>query len=100
MACLQEQGLPCLSVKLKYLCSADRKHPDQHTCWKKEEIYISPSESDWNHEIFATTYYPFTLSPHLSFFVIKKKLASRDLPGGPVAKTAHSQCRGPEFDHW
>ena len=23
-----------------------------------------------------------------------------DFPGGPVAKTLHSQCRGPEFDPW
>ena len=22
----------------------------------------------------------------------------RDFPGGPVAKTPHSQCRGPSFD--
>ena len=24
----------------------------------------------------------------------------RDFPGGPVAKTPHSQCRGPRFDPW
>ena len=24
----------------------------------------------------------------------------RDLPGGPVAKTPYSQCRGPEFNPW
>ena len=24
----------------------------------------------------------------------------RDFPGGPVAKTLHSQRRGPEFDPW
>ena len=23
-----------------------------------------------------------------------------DFPGGPVAKTPHSQCRGPGFDPW
>ena len=23
-----------------------------------------------------------------------------DFPGGPVAKTLHSQCRGPRFDPW
>ena len=23
-----------------------------------------------------------------------------DCPGGPVAKTLHSQCRGPGFDPW
>ena len=25
---------------------------------------------------------------------------SRDFPGGPVAKTARSQCREPWFDSW
>ena len=24
----------------------------------------------------------------------------RDFPGGPVAKTLRSQCRGPGFDSW
>ena len=24
----------------------------------------------------------------------------RNLPGGPVAKPLHSQCRGPGFDPW
>ena len=24
----------------------------------------------------------------------------RDFPGGPVAKTLCSQCRGPRFDSW
>ena len=24
----------------------------------------------------------------------------RDFPGGPVAKTPHSQCRGPGFNPW
>ena len=23
-----------------------------------------------------------------------------DFPGGPVVKTLHSQCRGPNFDSW
>ena len=29
--------------------------------------------------------------------LIKKIL---DFPGGPAAKTPHSQCRGPGFDPW
>ena len=29
-----------------------------------------------------------------------KKEAKWDFPGGPVAKTNHSQCRGPGFDPW
>ena len=28
------------------------------------------------------------------------KEGERDFPGGPVAKTPHSQCRGPGFDPW
>ena len=30
----------------------------------------------------------------------KKKVMLRDFPGGPVAKTLRSQCRGPGFDPW
>ena len=30
----------------------------------------------------------------------KKKYPIRGLPGGPVAKTLHSHCRGPGFDPW
>ena len=29
-----------------------------------------------------------------------KEHTFRDFPGGPVAKTLHSQCRGPRFDPW
>ena len=29
-----------------------------------------------------------------------KSDAGRDFPGGPVAKTPCSQCRGPRFDPW
>ena len=28
------------------------------------------------------------------------KTTMRDFPGGPVAKTPHSQCRGPGFNPW
>jgi len=28
------------------------------------------------------------------------KTASRDFPGGPVAKTTHFQCRAPSFSSW
>ena len=28
------------------------------------------------------------------------KPALGDFPGGPVANTSHSQCRGPRFDPW
>ena len=29
-----------------------------------------------------------------------KKKTKRDFPGDTVAKTPHSQCRGPRFDSW
>ena len=32
--------------------------------------------------------------------VFSSRVMSRDFPGGPVAKTLHSQCRGPRFDPW
>ena len=28
------------------------------------------------------------------------KIVMRDFPGGPVAKTLHSQCMGPGFNIW
>ena len=30
----------------------------------------------------------------------KKKKTLWDFPDGPVAKTLHSQCRGPRFNPW
>ena len=30
----------------------------------------------------------------------RKRLRTWDFPGGPMAKTPHSQCRGPGFDPW
>ena len=32
--------------------------------------------------------------------VKKEKNQLWDFPGGPLAKTPHSQCRGPGFDLW
>ena len=32
--------------------------------------------------------------------MVIKKMPPRGFPGGPVAKTLCSQCRGPEFDPW
>ena len=32
--------------------------------------------------------------------VLKFFKYTRDVHGGPVAKTLHSQCRGPGFDPW
>ena len=28
------------------------------------------------------------------------RMGARDFPGGPVAKTPYSLCRGPRFDSW
>ena len=30
----------------------------------------------------------------------KKEFGRRNFPDGPVAKTRHSQCKGPAFDPW
>ena len=38
-----------------------------------------------------------TITKKLEFL---KNIKYRDFPGGPVAKTLHSQCRGPRFDPW
>ena len=37
---------------------------------------------------------------NLQNFFILENWNSRDFPGGPVAKTPRSQCRGPGFDPW
>ena len=53
--------------------------------------------------------YPFTLGSScsipqkgmsLSHFTAKKEPNPMDFPGGPVAKTLCSQCRGPGFTLW
>ena len=31
---------------------------------------------------------------------MEKNIKKRDFPGGPVAKTPGSQCKGPEFNPW
>ena len=36
----------------------------------------------------------------ITISVITKENASRDFPGGPVAKTPCSQCRGSGFNPW
>ena len=37
---------------------------------------------------------------HLGKKHIKKKMGVGDFPGGPVAKTPRSQCRGPRYNPW
>ena len=32
--------------------------------------------------------------------VLQKSKSYRNFPGGPVAETPHSQCRGPGLDLW
>ena len=54
-----------MSVKLKYLCLAHRKHPDQAhlsapDC-RKEEIKTSPPEADQNQEMFDIIPSPFSI---------------------------------------
>ena len=33
-------------------------------------------------------------------YLFIKTMVSKDFPGGPVAKTPHSQCRGSRFHPW
>jgi len=37
---------------------------------------------------------------HKEFIQTSKKQTTRDFPGGPVARTPRSQCRGPRLDPW
>ena len=61
----QEPCLPCLNVKLEYLCLSW-----QETSWpsppvnghRKEEINTSPMEFGWNQEIFVVTYQLFNFT--------------------------------------
>ena len=32
--------------------------------------------------------------------ILRIEIGNRDFPGGPVAKTSCSQCRGPGFNPW
>lgn len=73
VAYLRELCLPCLRVKLKYLCLAHRKHPDLYGCRKRKHHL---PESGCNLEIFnnySTIYYTSSLSSVCSV----KKLASK-----------------------
>ena len=37
---------------------------------------------------------------HSWIVIVSKKGKRRNFPRGPVAKTPHSQCRGPGFNPW
>ena len=68
--------------------------------------------SSWGHKELVTTEWlslHFTLQPTVPCYIapslgrpcgrlLLQSLQESDFPGGPVAKTLHSQCRGPRFD--
>ena len=47
-------------------------------------------------KIWEQPNYPLKDTHNGTTFSLQKK----DFPSGPVAKTLHSQCRGPGFDPW
>ena len=51
-----------------------------------------PSADEWRDKLW----YIHTMEYYSA--IIKNKVLG--FPGGPVAKTPHSQCRGPGFDSW
>ena len=61
MAHLWESCLPGMSVKLKYLCLAHRKHSDQAHLWTAAGRKKSPPEADWNQGMFDFTPSPFSI---------------------------------------
>ena len=97
-----------------------KKHPNRAVCeWLQgRKIYHGPCRGWWNQEVFDLTPFPFgiagpwiltqegwvfggmSLPSSLSAGFRIKSLFLGHLPGGPVAKTPSSRCRGPGFDPW
>ena len=51
-----------------------------------------PSINEWIKKIW----FIYTME----YYSVIKKERNSDFPSGPVAKTLHTQCRGPGFDPW
>ena len=47
-----------------------------------------------------STVYPQMVQQKKKRVYVCVETESRDFPGGPVDKTPHSLCRGPEFHRW
>ena len=65
--------------------------------YNKASMIIDVFSPKVNNEIFSLEFLIRGL-PYLK--VCWGKPLLRDFPGGPVARTLSSQCRGPRFDPW
>ena len=78
--------------------------------WEAQKFRYLFAIGKWSLKKVCVVYYPLLLSTQsfswsdwqglFTQHVPAAGLGTRNLPGGPVAKTLHSQCRGQGFDHW
>ena len=78
--------------------------------WEAQKFCYLFAIGKWSLKKVCVVYYPLLLSTQsfswsdwqglFTQHVPAAGLGTRNLPGGPVAKTLHSQCRGQGFDHW
>ena len=78
--------------------------------WEAQKFCYLFAIGKWSLKKVCVVYYPLLLSIQsfswsdwqglFTQYVPAAGLGTRNLPGGPVAKTLHSQCRGQGFDHW
>ena len=73
--------------------------PPTHTSVPLPGKTCSPAE---HHSLQPGNQTPlcFSLNTTKTDMLAKLKIQLRDFPGGPVAKTLPSQCRGPGFNPW
>ena len=62
---------------------------------KKKESHVKPYYDTWQ---IVLPQLPFNYKQGL--LLLNLRLPVRDLAGGPVAKTLHSQCKGPGLNPW
>ena len=83
------------------------------TVFNSKHYHTAQSEVGWIRGCGGTTYItgPWvrrarcklhtSVPPHRELALLTTTLLkSWDFPGGPVAKTSHSKCRGPRFNPW
>ena len=98
-----------LSFRFSLSLSLSQSLPAPHSCFKNKsksqplhyKTHIHPLHGK-NHEVLRPTLVSFTHSGQVAplSLTILRRTQPRDFPGGPVAKTPRSQCRGPGFDPW
>ena len=84
--------------------------PESHTQYTSAFVLLASigSHGYWGIDFWLLAQCPFLPLPYqqnLDFFqscntALKKMHIFRDFPGGPVATTSHSPCRGPRFHPW